>query len=126
MNNEAFLALVRLGIGNAATVSLPDRIDWNEVCPHTKDEEVYIFGNPPYVGSKVQSKEQKQDIEIVCSSNKRYKDLDYICNWFIKGCHYISNSSAKLAFVSTNSITQGQQVALLWETTHNRYLSDFF
>ena len=90
------------------------RIDWNEVCPHNHDDEVYIFGNPPYVGSKVQSKEQKRDIELVCSSNKRYKDLDYICNWFIKGCDYINDSVARLAFVSTNSITQGEQVPMLW------------
>ena len=90
------------------------RLDWNTVCPHTPEEEVFIFGNPPYVGSKVQSKEQKQDIEIVCSSSKRYKDLDYICNWFIKGCQYIGKSCTKLAFVSTNSITQGEQVPMLW------------
>lgn len=90
------------------------RLDWNTVCPHTPEEEVFIFGNPPYVGSKIQSKEQKQDIEIVCSSSKRYKDLDYICNWFIKGCHYIGGSCTKLAFVSTNSITQGEQVPMLW------------
>lgn len=90
------------------------RIDWNEVCPHTPEEEVFVFGNPPYVGSKLQSKEQKKDIEIICSSNKRYKDLDYICNWFIKGCRYISYSNVKLAFVSTNSVTQGEQVPMLW------------
>ena len=102
------------------------RIDWNSVCPHTPEEEVFIFGNPPYVGSKIQSKEQKQDIEIVCSSNKRYKDLDYICNWFIKGCHYICNSSAKLAFVSTNSVTQGEQVPMLWPIVFEMGLEIYF
>ena len=96
------------------------RIDWNEVCHHTHEEEVFIFGNPPYVGSKVQSKDQKRDIEIVCSSNKRYKDLDYICNWFIKGCDYINNTKARLAFVSTNSITQGEQVPMLWPMIFER------
>jgi len=96
------------------------RLDWNVVCPHNPDEEVFIFGNPPYVGSKVQSKDQKRDIEIVCSSNKRYKDLDYICNWFIKGCDYINNTMARLAFVSTNSITQGEQVPMLWPMIFDR------
>ena len=96
------------------------RIDWNKVCPHTPEEEVFVFGNPPYVGSKVQSKEQKRDIEIVCSSNKRYKDLDYICNWFVKGCDYINETKARLAFVSTNSITQGEQVPMLWPMIFDR------
>ena len=102
------------------------RLDWNEVCPHTPEEEVFIFGNPPYVGSKVQSKEQKQDIEIVCSSSKRYKDLDYICNWFIKGCQYIGKSCTKLAFVSTNSITQGEQVPMLWPMIFERNIEIAF
>lgn len=54
------------------------RVDWEEVCPHTKEEEVFVFGNPPYLGSKLQTKEQKEDLSLVCYSNKRYKDLDYV------------------------------------------------
>lgn len=90
------------------------RLDWEKVCPHTAEEEVYVMGNPPYVGSKLQSKEQKADISFVCDGTKRYKDLDYICMWFIKGCKYIHDMCGKLAFVSTNSITQGEQVPMLW------------
>lgn len=90
------------------------RLDWEMVCPHTAEEEVYVMGNPPYVGSKLQSKEQKADISFVCDGTKRYKDLDYICIWFIKGCKYIHDMCGKLAFVSTNSITQGEQVPMLW------------
>lgn len=102
------------------------RLDWNVVCPHTKDEEVFVFGNPPYVGSKVQSKEQKLDLEITCNTNKRYKDLDYICCWFIKGCKFICKSKSKLAFVSTNSITQGEQIPMFWPMIYKFEIEMFF
>lgn len=91
------------------------RIDWNKVCPHTKDEEVFVFGNPPYLGYTLQSKEQKEDLEIVigglCNS---WKKLDYISIWFYEGFKYIKNTLAKFAFVSTNSICQGEQALILW------------
>lgn len=90
------------------------RINWNEVCPHEPKEEVFVFGNPPYLGSKLQSKEQKKDIEFVCKNKNRYKDLDYISCWFILACKYINSTFIKTAFVTTNSITQGEQVPMLW------------
>ena len=90
------------------------RIDWNEVCPHTPDEEVFIFGNPPYLGSSMQDENQKADLEYVCGKFQNYKNLDYIANWFYLGTLYIKGSKAKCAFVSTNSICQGDSVALLW------------
>lgn len=89
-------------------------IDWNAVCPHTKDEEVYVMGNPPYLGSSMQNDEQKNDLTLTCRGFENYKNLDYIACWFIQGARYIKNTAAKYAFVSTNSITQGEQVALLW------------
>ena len=91
------------------------RIEWNEVCPHTPEEEVFVFGNPPYVGSRLQNKLQKEDMYIVFKEyTKEYKKLDYISCWFIKGKQYIDNTKSKYAFVSTNSIVQGEQVSLLW------------
>lgn len=90
------------------------RLDWNTVCPHTAEEEVFVFGNPPYLGSKLQSREQKNDIEFVCKNKNRYKDLDYISCWFILACKYINSTLVKTAFVTTNSITQGEQVPMLW------------
>ena len=91
------------------------RIDWNEVLPHKKDDEVYLFGNPPYLGSKLQSKSQKNDLEYALNSAKGYKKLDYISGWFYLGAKYIQHTKAQYAFVSTNSITQGEQVAFLWD-----------
>ncbi|MGJ9504592.1 class I SAM-dependent DNA methyltransferase [Actinotignum sp. GS-2025c] len=89
------------------------RLDWNEVCPNNGTDEIYIIGNPPYVGSTWQTKEQKEDFAYVFNSAKYPKKLDYVALWFIKGANYIRGTRAKLAFVTTNSITQGEQVALL-------------
>lgn len=89
------------------------RMDWKEVCPHTAEEEVFVFGNPPYLGSRNQDKEQKYDMKAVFRED--FGSLDYIACWFYKGAKYIENSKAECAFVTTNSICQGLQVALLWK-----------
>lgn len=91
------------------------RENWNKACPITKDDEVYIIGNPPYYGSRKQNKEQKDDLKLVFKNN--YKSLDYVSAWFYKGSKYIEGFNAKCAFVSTNSICQGLMVSLLWERT---------
>ena len=88
------------------------RVDWEEVCPKGKDDEIYILGNPPYLGSRNQNKEQKEDLKFVF--DKDYKSLDYIAAWFYLAANYLRESSVKIAFVSTNSISQGEQVALTW------------
>lgn len=106
--------------GNACT------IDWNKVCPHTKEDEVYIMGNPPYYGSKKQTPEQKQDMIIALSELRDKKGLDYIAGWFWKGAKYVHGSKAKYAFVSTNSICQGEQVDMLWKPILAAGLSIFF
>ena len=89
------------------------RIDWNEVCPHTAEEEVFVFGNPPYLGSRRQDASQKKDMELIFKYD--FGELDYIACWFMVGAKYIKSTRAKYAFVSTNSICQGLQVALLWK-----------
>ena len=94
------------------------RLDWEKILPHKKDDEVYLFGNPPYLGSKWQSKEQKEDLrEALFSLDEKfhYKKLDYISGWFAKGSKYIEDTNASLSFVTTNSVTQGEQVSLLWK-----------
>lgn len=90
------------------------RVDWEEVCPHTKEEEVFVFGNPPYLGSKLQTNEQKDDIAHVFGKIKNSKILDYITIWFYLGAKYIKETKAEFAYVSTNSICQGEQMAVLW------------
>lgn len=90
------------------------RIDWRSFCPRKRDDEVYIFGNPPYLGAKLQSSEQKSDMDYVFGNYKYKRKLDYISAWFYLGSLYIKGSNSELAFVSTNSINQGEQVSYLW------------
>lgn len=90
------------------------RIEWEKVCPKKKDDEIYILGNPPYLGYALQSSEQKEDMAIVFRNIADYKKLDFISCWFFLGSRYIKNSNAKYAFVTTNSICQGEQVTILW------------
>lgn len=105
------------------------RMDWEVVCPHTKDEEVFVFGNPPYLGSRNQEEEHKADMDIVFGNQKEfkgYRKLDYISCWFLKGAEYVANSDASYAFVSTNSITLGEQVSILWNNMLNKYSENIF
>ncbi len=90
------------------------RLDWEVVCPKRDGDEIYILGNPPYLGSSLQSVQQKEDMALVFKGTDGYKNLDYIACWFLKGADYVRNHNAQFAFVSTNSICQGEQVALLW------------
>lgn len=90
------------------------RLDWDKILPHKKNDEVYLFGNPPYLGARKMNSIQKSDLHYVMSFIKGANSLDYITGWFIQGAKYIQNSFAKLGFVTTNSIIQGQQVPILW------------
>jgi len=102
------------------------RLNWEEVCPKEDGDEIYILGNPPYLGARNQNKEQKNDLKLVFDGFSKYKDLDYISCWFYKGALYIKNSSTKLAFVTTNSISQGEQAGLFWPYVFNKNLEIFF
>ncbi|MGP5069509.1 DNA methyltransferase, partial [Psychrobacter faecalis] len=90
------------------------RIDWNEVCPNNGSDEIYIIGNPPFGGTGSRSDEQVDDVRLVFKGFKSYKKLDYISCWFWRGAQYITETKSKMALVSTNSIAQGMQVAMLF------------
>lgn len=90
------------------------RLDWKEIISYRANDEVYIMGNPPYLGAKLQDKQQKKDLFFVLSNKINSKKVDFITAWFYKGAQFIKNSNNKLAFVSTNSINQGEQVSLVW------------
>lgn len=90
------------------------RVDWDQIVPHETDDEVYIMGNPPYIGSKRQTENQKQELDTLFFDVPNHRQLDYISGWFIKGAKFLHQSNAKVAFVTTNSISQGQQVSVLW------------
>lgn len=90
------------------------QINWADVVPHNKTDEIYLIGNPPYIGAKLQSKAQKEDLKFVVGENKRYKKMDYIAGWFYQGAEFINTCDGKLAFVTTNSVFQGEQVDFVW------------
>lgn len=91
------------------------RIKWEEVCPKKTGDEIYILGNPPYLGARILDEGQKSDMKLVFQGKiEGYNDLDYIACWFCKGAEYIKDSNSQCAFVSTNSICQGSQVSNLW------------
>jgi len=93
-------------VGNAL------RMDWREVIP--PDQCSYILGNPPFVGKKARNTDQQADMEIVVGDVKGTGVLDYVCCWYIRAAQYIRGTQIKVAFVSTNSITQGEQPGILW------------
>ena len=93
--------------------------EWDTII--SKDKLSYILGNPPFSGKQLQNEEQKKDIYKVLSGIKGSGVLDYVACWYIKAAKYIQNSKAKVAFVSTNSICQGEQVGVLWNELFNRY-----
>ena len=89
------------------------RIDWNEVLP--VDDHCYVLGNPPFVGKQFMTAAQKQDMKETFAAVKGAGVLDYVAAWYVSAARYIRPApGARVAFVSTNSITQGEQVGILW------------
>ena len=99
--------------GNALT------IDWETIVP--KDELSYILGNPPFIGARIMSKEQKAEVNTVFEGMKDNSNLDYVTCWYKKAAKYIQGTQIEVGFVSTNSICQGEQVPILWPELMNRY-----
>lgn len=137
---QALATVLPLDSKNWITCGNALRIDWLSVCPPTgtgvklqgddlfttptdqyeidfenEGGETYICGNPPYLGSKLQSEDQKADLDGVFSGRVQgWKSLDYVAGWFFKAADYCRLTPAAAAFVTTNSICQGQQVPILW------------
>ena len=137
---DALAKFLPLNAMNWITCGNALQLDWLSICPPTgtvvklvaedsfhapldqaeidfenEGGETYICGNPPYLGSAWQSKEQKSDLEQVFKGRtKSWKSLDYVAGWFMKAADYGTHTDATSAFVSTNSICQGQQVPILW------------
>ncbi len=92
--------------------------DWAELLP--PEECSYVLGNPPFVGAKFQTEQQREQVRNIAALGRSGGTLDYVSAWFIKAGEYIQQSSAQIGFVATNSITQGEQVAQLWPLLFDR------
>ena len=120
--SEAFgQYFVRLPLKKSPTIVCDNalRLDWKEILSPEKCS--YVLGNPPFVGKQHAIAEQKADMEIVCSNVKGGGVLDYVTAWYFKAGDYLQNTRIKVGFVSTNSITQGEQVGILWNELFKRY-----
>ena len=88
------------------------RINWEDVVPKT--ELSYIVGNPPFIGAAMKNKTQIEDMSLVFNKTINYGKLDYVAAWYYLAAKYINNTNIEVAFVSTNSVSQGEQVSILW------------
>ena len=95
------------------------RIDWEEVI--SKEKLNFILGNPPFVGKQLQNADQKTDMNHVLGDVKGAGVLDYVTSWYIKAAEFIQNSLIRCALVSTNSISQGEQVGIFWQELYQKY-----
>lgn len=89
--------------------------DWSDILPKNSLDNLLIFGNPPFVGASMMTKAQKNEAIAIFGKGKRVNSIDYVGAWYYKAAKLMHGTTAKAAFVSTNSITQGEQVAPLWE-----------
>ncbi len=89
--------------------------------PQSQIKYDYIFGNPPFIGKQLQNEQQKADLEKVTFGIHGANVLDYVACWYLKAAKYIQGTKIKAAFVSTNSVSQGEQVGILWNEMFNRY-----
>lgn len=100
------------------------RVDWNDVVPVEKLS--YIMGNPPFIGAKFMDEQQKQDVGFVFGGIKNAGLLDFVAAWYVKAADMIQESNIRCAFVSTNSICQGEQVGVLWSWMLAQGMKIFF
>lgn len=149
---EALQDFLPLDAENWITCGNALRLDWLSICPPTgtavkvhgddlfntpldqaqidfenEGGETYICGNPPYQGSREQTKSQKEEMAAIFSGYlKTYKDLDYVASWFLKAAEFSNHVRCRAAFVATNSICQGEQVGMLWPILYQLKQEIFF
>lgn len=128
ISNEFGQYFVRLPLKKAASILHGDAltIDWSgliEPIPFEKKDPLfnYILGNPPFIGSKLMKQNQRNEIVRQFENSEGCGVLDYVAGWYIKAAKYIQNKETKVAFVSTNSIVQGEQTSILWGQMLNKY-----
>ena len=124
MNNRLSLEFgqshVRIPLEDAPHILNADALetDWADLLP--PEDCSFVFGNPPFAGAKFQSEEQRAQVRRIAALGKNGGTLDYVTAWFIEAGQYVQKGTARIGFVATNSITQGEQVAQLWPLLFER------
>ncbi|MDB9329703.1 class I SAM-dependent DNA methyltransferase, partial [Nodularia spumigena CS-591/04] len=121
VSNEFGQYFVRLPLKKAAKIVHGNslRIDWESIV--VKEKLNFILGNPPFVGSKMMNETQRDDLLGIFNDAKGAGVMDYVSAWYVKAAELIQNSNIQVAFVSTSSISQGEQVGILWNILFNKY-----
>lgn len=121
ISNEFGDYFVRLPLKKAATIVHGNalQLDWEAIVE--KNNLSYILGNPPFIGYAWQSESQKKDMSLIFSNYDGAGVLDYVTAWYIQAAKYIQDTKIKVAFVSTNSISQGEQAGILWNIMLNAF-----
>ncbi len=121
VSNQFGQYFVRLPLKKSAKIVHGNalQIDWETLVK--KKQLNYILGNPPFVGSKMMNTTQREDLLTVFNNIKNAGVLDYVSAWYVKASKFIQNTKIKVAFVSTNSISQGEQVGILWQELFTKY-----
>ena len=125
MNNRLSLAFgqsyARIPLEGSSNILNADALemDWADFLP--PQECSYVFGNPPFVGAKYQSKKQRSQVHRIAALGKAGGTLDYVAAWFLKAGEYVREERVRIGFVATNSITQGEQVDQLWPLLLKRF-----
>ncbi|MEQ8164201.1 MAG: DNA methyltransferase [Smithellaceae bacterium] len=126
VSEEFGLYFARIPLQTSSTIVCGNalRIDWDEVIPARHVS--YIMGNPPYVGAKFMNDEQRRDTALIFGNMKNAGLLDYVAAWYAKAARMMKDENIRCAFVSTNSITQGEQVGVLWSWMLEQGMKIFF
>lgn len=121
ISNEFGQYFARLPLKKSAKIVHGDalEVNWEDVV--SKNQLSYIIGNPPFIGSKIMSQFQRNQIIKEFNNSKGCGVLDYVSGWYLKAAKYIQGTSTKAAFVSTNSVVQGEQTAILWGQMLTKY-----
>lgn len=121
LSNAFGKAYLRIPLKASPSIRNADalEIDWADVLPPEKCS--FVFGNPPFIGAKFQSDFQRRQVRRIADLGGSGGSLDYVCAWFLKAGEYVRGTHARIAFVATNSITQGEQVAQLWPLLFDRH-----
>ena len=98
------------------------RMDWNDIIDR-RTEHLYIMGNPPFIGHQVRSEKQTEDLDIAFYDLEKHGKLDYVCGWYNKAADFIQCTATEVAFVSTNSICEGESVGILWRHLFNKHIT---
>jgi len=121
ISNEFGQYFARLPLKKSAKIIHGNALktDWESII--SKNDLSYILGNPPFIGKQVQKPEQKTDMEMIFTGVNGGGTLDYVTAWYVKAAQYIQDTKIRVAFVSTNSIAQGEQVGVIWGLLFQKY-----